>query len=72
MEQENSVEEVTVDELESEIEEVIVDEPAPEPEAEPTPEPAIVDDDIVSIRGISGVIRMTRSEYNAKYGKNKN
>ena len=80
MEQENTVEEV--DELESEVEgaEVDVDEPepepapesAPEPPSEPTPEPAIVDDDIVSIRGRSGVIRMKRSEYDAKYGKNKN
>ncbi len=80
MEQDNIVEEldeieVEVEtEAEAEAEEVIVDEltPEPEPKPEPDPEPAIVDDDIVSIRGISGVIKMPRSEYNAKYGKNKN
>jgi len=34
--------------------------------------PALVEDDIVTIRGgKGGVTRMLRSEYNKKYGKNK-
>lgn len=42
-----------------------------EPKAEPAPPPAIVDDDIVTIRGTSarGTTQMTRSEYDKQQKK---
>lgn len=54
----------------------ILDEASPEveetsPEVEETPPPALVEDDIVTVRGTSvgGVIRMKRSEYEARQKK---